>query len=61
MATGEPWRHWFDDGSWKRTREMAHACGWEGAAMEPGDYVNEEEEEVARLAGALLGQWRSWS
>ena len=51
MVTGEPWRHWFDDRSWDRIRELARAYGWEGAAMEPGDYVN--EEEAARLANAL--------
>lgn len=28
VATGEPWCHWFDDWSWKRIREVAHACGW---------------------------------
>jgi len=27
--------------------------------MEPGDYIN--EEEAARVAGALLGRWRSSS
>jgi hypothetical protein len=43
VATGEPWRRWFDDWSWKRIRELAHACGWEGAAMETGNHVNEEE------------------
>jgi hypothetical protein len=28
VVTGEPWRHWFDDWSWKRIRELAHARGW---------------------------------
>jgi hypothetical protein len=51
VVTGEPWRHWFDDRSWDRIRELAQAYGWEGAAMEPGDYVN--EKEAARLANAL--------
>jgi hypothetical protein len=59
VATGEPWRRWFDKWSWKRNRELAHACGWEGTAMETGNHVN--EEEAARLAGALLGRWRSSS
>ena len=51
VTTGEPWRHWFDDRSWDRVRELARAYGWDEAAMEPGDYV--DEEETARLADAL--------
>ena len=51
VATGEPWRHWFDDRSWDRIRELASAYGWKGAAIEPGDYVT--EEEAASLADAL--------
>jgi hypothetical protein len=47
----EPWRRWLDDRSWDRVRKLARAYGWEGAALEPGDYVN--EEEAARLAEAL--------
>jgi hypothetical protein len=37
VTTGEPWRRWLDDGTRKRIREVDHACGWEAAAMEPGD------------------------
>ncbi len=48
VATGEPWRHWFDDWSWKRIRELAHACGWEGAAMATGNHVNEEAAHPSR-------------
>jgi hypothetical protein len=51
VATGEPWRHWFDDRSWDRIRDLARAYGWEEAAMEPGDYV--DEVAAARLADAL--------
>jgi len=51
VATGEPWRHWFDDRSWDRIRELARAYGWKGATIEPGDYVT--EEEAASLADAL--------
>jgi hypothetical protein len=51
VATGEPWRHWFDDRSWDRIRELARAYGWMGATIEPGDYVT--EEEAASLADAL--------
>ena len=51
VATGEPWRHWFDDRSWDRIRELARAYGWKGATIEPGDYVT--EEEAASLAAAL--------
>jgi hypothetical protein len=51
VATGEPWRHWFDDRSWDRIRELARAYGWMGATIEPGDYVT--EEEAVSLADAL--------
>jgi hypothetical protein len=51
VATGEPWRHWFDDRSWDRIQNLARAHGWVEAAMEPGDYV--DEERAARLADAL--------
>jgi hypothetical protein len=51
VVTGEPWRHWFDDRSWDRIRKLAQVYGWEGGAMAPGDYVN--EEEATRLANAL--------
>jgi sugar phosphate isomerase/epimerase len=51
VATGEPWRHWFDDRSWDRIRELARAYGFEEVEMEPGDYV--DQETAARLAGAL--------
>jgi hypothetical protein len=51
VATGEPWRHWFDDRSWDRIRELARAYGWKGATIEPGDYVN--EEEAASLTDTL--------
>src|SRR5215203_2723728 len=51
VATGESWRHWFDDRSWDRIRELARAYGWKGATIEPGDYIN--EEEAASLADSL--------
>jgi hypothetical protein len=51
VATGERWRHWFDDRSWDRILELARAYGWKGATIEPGDYVN--EEAAASLAAAL--------
>ena len=51
VATGEPWRHWFDDRSWDRILELARAYGWKGAEMAPGDYVG--EEAAACLADAL--------
>jgi hypothetical protein len=59
VTTGEPWRRWLDDGTRKRIREVDHACGWEAAAMEPGDL--RKRGGVCRLAGALLGRWRSSS
>ena len=58
-TTGEPWRRWLDDGSWKRIRKVDHACGWEAAAMDPGDL--RKRGAVRRPAGALLGRWRSSS
>ena len=51
VATGEPWRHWFDDRSWERILYLARAYGSDEARMDPGDYV--DEESAARLAGAL--------
>lgn len=51
VVTGEPWRHWFDDRSWAKLRELARAYGWDGPEMEPGDYV--DAHEAARLACAL--------
>jgi hypothetical protein len=51
VVTGESWRHWFDDRSWDRVRDLARAYGWKGTAMKPGDYV--DEETAARLADAL--------
>jgi hypothetical protein len=51
VVTGEPWRHWFDDRSWERVRELARAHGFGETRMEPGDYVG--EEEAIRLAQAL--------
>ena len=51
VATGEPWRHWFDDRSWGRILYLARAYGFDEARMDPGDYV--DEERAARLAGAL--------
>jgi hypothetical protein len=63
VTTGEPWRRWLDDGTRKRIREVDHACGWEAAAMEPGDYVNEEESAAspARFSGGSGHRRSGWA
>jgi hypothetical protein len=51
VVTGEPWRHWFDDRSWGRILDLAHAYGFREARMESGAYV--DERKAGRLADAL--------
>jgi hypothetical protein len=61
VTTGEPWRRWLDDGTRKRIREVDHACGWEAAAMEPGDLrkrggVQPPRRRASRAVAGRLGR-----